>query len=131
MQGVKTEQPSIWQVSGVAVRMFPRSTLDMAPLTTRPLDILYTAFFYVHIPATLLINGQYFYPPDLVPRFLSQLLEWNHQLMRDPLVGGISQKFAPGSQELDWFKSFTFVEFFFQLPVFIVGARGLRNGQRQ
>ncbi|KAF8551356.1 hypothetical protein OG21DRAFT_1598514 [Imleria badia] len=97
------------------------------PLSSRPLDLLYFTFFLIHLPASLLLDCQPLYPPSLVPHFISQLPKKYIQLSADPLVGG-AMGYANESNDFLWFKTFLFVEAFFQVPVFILGLKGLWKG---
>lgn len=45
------------------------------PLLERKLDLLYVAFFWVHLIATLFIDGQHFYPTAIVPPILTWVKE--------------------------------------------------------
>jgi len=94
------------------------------PLTARPLDLLYSIFFASHIPATLIIDLQALYKP---PRYLRGPIEFYIGMSRDPLIGVASGAFGDSSH-LAWFKGFLLLELFFQLPVFILGLRGLYKG---
>ncbi|KAF8817441.1 hypothetical protein BYT27DRAFT_7227145 [Phlegmacium glaucopus] len=94
------------------------------PLTARPLDLLYYLFFASHIPATLIIDLQALYK---APSYLRVPIEFYIGMSRDPLIGVVSGAFGDSSH-LTWFKSFLFLELFFQLPVFFLGLRGLYKG---
>ncbi|EGN96698.1 hypothetical protein SERLA73DRAFT_140397 [Serpula lacrymans var. lacrymans S7.3] len=94
---------------------------------SRPLDLVYFMFFLLHIPATLFIDLQALYPPSLVPRAISGLPQLYIRMSGDPLVGGVMGLQGQSSHFI-WFKSFLVVEAFFQLPVFVLGARGLWTG---
>ncbi|KAI0275105.1 transmembrane protein 6/97 [Gloeopeniophorella convolvens] len=99
------------------------------PLSSRPADLIYFIFFLVHIPATLLVDCQALYPPHLVPAAVQGLPPWYVALSGDPLIGG-AMGLLPNARELAWFRSFLYLEIFFQLPVFILGARGLWKDSR-
>ncbi|KZP01719.1 hypothetical protein CALVIDRAFT_594413 [Calocera viscosa TUFC12733] len=94
------------------------------PLTKRPLDLVYFAFFLVHIPATLCMDLQPFYPPHLVPQPLKDFLAWYLVTSNDPVVSGAMGLIGrPG--DFAWIKSFFFLEGFFQLPTFFIALYGL------
>ncbi|GJE90316.1 DUF2781 domain-containing protein [Phanerochaete sordida] len=99
------------------------------PLTERPLDLIYFCFFVIHIPATLLIDVQALYPAWLVPRFISVLPELYVGFSRDPLIGGVMGLLG-SSENYNWFKTFLVLELCFQLPVFVIAARGLLNNSK-
>ncbi|KAG2039895.1 transmembrane protein 6/97 [Suillus americanus] len=99
------------------------------PITSRPLDLVYFAFFLVHIPATLLIDLQALYPPSLTPYFIRALPQLYVQMSNDPLIGSVLGMLGD-SKPFVWFKTFLAVEALFQLPVFVLGARGLWRDSR-
>ncbi|KAJ7251359.1 transmembrane protein 6/97 [Mycena rebaudengoi] len=96
-----------------------------APLTSRPLDLLYFSFFLIHIPASLCLDFQPLYPPAMVPTVLRQLADFYMRTSNDPFIKGA---FGHSSDPLIWFKSFIFLELFFQFPTFFIAARGLWKG---
>ncbi|ESK97750.1 hypothetical protein Moror_17376 [Moniliophthora roreri MCA 2997] len=100
----------------------------MSTFTSRPLDLVYTLFFLVHIPATLLLDLQAIYPKHLVPSALASLQEWYIDFSGDPLISGMAR--GLGNSELRWFQSFVYLEMLFQLPTFIFGAKALIEGKR-
>lgn len=101
----------------------------MAPrkcLSSRPLDLLYFIFFLLHIPATLLLDAQAVIPSWIVPTPLKGLPRLYFDSSADPLMGG-PLGFIPGHEHL-WFMPFLYVETYFQLPVFFIGASKLWKG---
>ncbi|KAH0836533.1 transmembrane protein 6/97, partial [Lanmaoa asiatica] len=78
----------------------------------------------IHLPASLLLDCQPLYPPNIVPSFIKQLPKTYTQLSADPLISGV-MGYTGESTNFLWFKTFLFVEVFFQVPVFIIGIRGL------
>ncbi|KAF9563905.1 hypothetical protein CPC08DRAFT_816257 [Agrocybe pediades] len=101
------------------------------PLKTRPLDLLYFLFFAMHLPATLLIDLQYIYPTQLVPNILKSLVSFYVDMSRDPLIGGINGFFfKDDNTHMTWFKTFIVLEAVFQVPVFVLGLRGLYKGSK-
>ncbi|KAJ7491916.1 transmembrane protein 6/97 [Mycena latifolia] len=98
------------------------------PLTSRPLDLVYFTFFVTHIFASLCIDFQPLYPPALTPSFLTQFAEWYLRTSNDPLLKGA---FGRGDDPIVWFKSFVFLEVFFQFPTFFLAARGLWNDSQK
>ncbi|KAG1811512.1 transmembrane protein 6/97 [Suillus subaureus] len=99
------------------------------PITSRPLDLVYFTFFLVHIPATLLIDLQALYPPSLTPYFIRGFPQLYVQMSNDPLIGSVLGMLGD-SKPFVWFKTFLAVEALFQLPVFVLGARGLWRDSR-
>ncbi|CAL1715502.1 unnamed protein product [Somion occarium] len=99
------------------------------PLRSRPLDLLYFAFFAIHIPNTLLVDLQALYPSHLLPGSIANLPKLYVNLSSDPLIGGAMGYFGLPDDYV-WFKSFLLLEAFFQLPVFVLGLRGLWKGSR-
>lgn len=94
------------------------------PLTSRPMDLFYFVFFLFHIPSTLLVDCQGILPKQFVPKPLQAIPPWYVGMSGDPLMGGAMGILENGS-DLAWFKSFMYLEALFQLPVFVIGARGL------
>ncbi|OAX38435.1 hypothetical protein K503DRAFT_691568 [Rhizopogon vinicolor AM-OR11-026] len=99
------------------------------PITSRPLDLVYFTFFLVHIPATLLIDLQALYCPSFTPDFIRALPRFYVQMSNDPLIGGVLDLLGD-SKHFIWFKTFLVIEALFQLPVFVLGARGLWRDSR-
>ncbi|CAK5267547.1 unnamed protein product [Mycena citricolor] len=95
------------------------------PLTSRPLDLVYFAFFVTHIFASLFMDFQPLYPSALVPGPVRQFAEWYIKTSGDPLM-----KVMFGSESLVWFKSFIFLEVTFQFPTFFIAARSLWNDSK-
>ncbi|GHJ83878.1 hypothetical protein NliqN6_0280 [Naganishia liquefaciens] len=96
------------------------------PLSQRTLDRIYFCFFVSHIPTTLLVDGVAIYPPRFVPQFLKDFISWYISFSGDPLIGGL----ASGARDFYWFRSFIFLEVFFQLPVFAIAAYCLYYNKR-
>ncbi|KAN0101022.1 Transmembrane protein 6/97 [Tylopilus felleus] len=94
------------------------------PLSSRPIDLLYFVFFLIHLPASLLLDCQSLYPPSFVPSLISRLPKMYTQLSADPLISG-AMGYTGESTSFIWFKTFLFVEAFFQVPVFVIGMIGL------
>ncbi|KAF5316072.1 hypothetical protein D9619_006374 [Psilocybe cf. subviscida] len=99
------------------------------PLAQRPVDLLYFSFFAIHTFATLVVDLQYLYPADLIPGPMRDLMSYYVATYGDPLIGGLLGAFGDNTH-LAWFKSFLYLEAFFQLPIFIVGLQALYNGSR-
>ena len=68
-------------------------------------------FFITHIPATVLMDSQAIFPPNVVPGFAKSLLKFHVDTNHDPLM----------ARQPVWFKSFILFELLFQLPFFFVG----------
>lgn len=71
--------------------------------------MLYFAFFISHIPASLLMDFQAFYPPSLVPTFISQLPKLYVQMSGDPLIGP-ALGYMGDASGLGWFYNFLTLE---------------------
>ncbi|KIK99355.1 hypothetical protein PAXRUDRAFT_822835 [Paxillus rubicundulus Ve08.2h10] len=99
------------------------------PLSSRPLDLIYFTFFVIHLPASLLLDCQAVYPSWLVPSFITVLPKMYTQFSADPLING-AMGYAGDSSNFIWFKSFLALEAFFQVPVFVLGIRGLWKDSR-
>ncbi|CAO3654226.1 unnamed protein product [Mucor hiemalis] len=86
-------------------------------LFSRPLDLIYFIYFATHIPVTLSIDFQVFYPPHLVPQALSDALKFYIDTYKDPFMGS--------STPVYWFLSFICCELIVQLPFFFIACVGL------
>ncbi|WWC64141.1 uncharacterized protein I303_106749 [Kwoniella dejecticola CBS 10117] len=97
----------------------------MSRFAGRGLDGLW---FWFCAPITILLDLQTIYPKHwLADTPLSSLFEWSISLARDPILGGAMS----GTREFAWLRYFLYLEGFFQLPCFILGAIGLwRNDKR-
>ncbi|KAJ3799849.1 transmembrane protein 6/97 [Lentinula aff. detonsa] len=100
------------------------------PLTSRPLDFVYFCFFLNHIPASILLDFQKFYPAAYVPSSIVGIRQWWIDISADPLVAAAARGDNLLHGELVWFGCFAWLELLFQFPVFILGMRGLWNGSR-
>ncbi|KAJ3806545.1 transmembrane protein 6/97 [Lentinula lateritia] len=100
------------------------------PLTSRPLDFVYFCFFLNHIPASILLDFQKFYPKAYVPTLILRMRQWWINISADPLVAAAARGDDLLHGELVWFGCFAWLELLFQFPVFILGMRGLWNGSR-
>ncbi|TPX34653.1 hypothetical protein SmJEL517_g02688 [Synchytrium microbalum] len=61
------------------------------PLSDRPLDLFLTAFFIVHIPTSLLIDGQAILPKYLTWGPARSALDWFVGFSSDPFMGPIGR----------------------------------------
>ncbi|KAI8640316.1 transmembrane protein 6/97 [Parasitella parasitica] len=84
---------------------------------SRPLDLVYFLYFASHIPVTLAIDFQVFYPPQWVPQVLKDALTFYTDTYKDPFMGS--------STPVYWFLSFIVCELFVQLPFFFMACIGL------
>ncbi|KAL0955302.1 hypothetical protein HGRIS_004191 [Hohenbuehelia grisea] len=93
-------------------------------LTSRPLDLVYLIYFLSHIPATLLLDIQAIVPKSLLPDAIRGLGLKYINMTNDPVVGGATG-LVGNPANFAWLRSFMYLELFFQLPIFILGARAL------
>ncbi|GAA5817302.1 hypothetical protein MFLAVUS_010846 [Mucor flavus] len=84
---------------------------------SRPLDLIYFVYFATHIPVTLGVDFQLFYPSHWVPTALSDALDFYINTFKDPFMG------SPTT--LYWFASFICCELVVQLPFFFIACIGL------
>lgn len=89
-------------------------------ILSRPLDLVYFTYFVIHIFATLAIDSQLYYPPQLVPQILKDTLQFYLETYKDPFMGS--------SIPLYWFSSFVLCELLVQLPFFFIACNGLLKG---
>lgn len=97
-------------------------------LTERPLDVLYLAYFGIHLLASLAIDAQLTYPPysqRLFPEPLRKVLHDYLTSSKDPFLLAA----AAGSKEHVWFRVLLASETFLQIPCFVVAIWGLLNGE--
>ncbi|KZW01243.1 hypothetical protein EXIGLDRAFT_638565 [Exidia glandulosa HHB12029] len=99
-------------------------------LLSRPLDLLYFAFFIVHIPISLLVDFQQLYPRQWVPSAVTALADWYLSEHGDPIYAGGMGLLKSRPHDVVWLQSFTVLEMIFQFPVFFVGAWALYNGRK-
>ncbi|KAJ3543229.1 hypothetical protein NM688_g5883 [Phlebia brevispora] len=94
------------------------------------MDFVYFIFFMIHLPATLLVDLQAIYPTSLTPSLIAKIPEFYVGMSRDPLIGGAMGYFGEPANYV-WFKSFLLLEAIFQVPVFILGMRGLLKDSKK
>lgn len=87
---------------------------------SRPLDLIYVIYFATHIPVTLGIDFQVFYPPHWVPKVLSEALEFYVDTFKDPFMGSPTPTY--------WFLTFICCELVVQLPFFFIACVALAKG---
>ncbi|KZT66157.1 hypothetical protein DAEQUDRAFT_715483 [Daedalea quercina L-15889] len=105
--------------------------MSRRPLTSRPLDLIYFSFFFMHTFATVVVDLQAIYPPHLIPGAMKGVVDYYLTTYNDPLIGGVMGFFGPAKADaLNWFRTFVTMEAFFQLPVFLLGMRGLYKDSR-
>ncbi|KAI9275928.1 transmembrane protein 6/97 [Phascolomyces articulosus] len=88
-------------------------------LFSRPLDLVYFIYFLTHIPITLCIDLQGFYPADQIPQVLKDAVAFYVNTYKDPFMGATTP--------IHWFEGVTLCELFLQLPFFFVALYGLYN----
>ncbi|KAI7900312.1 transmembrane protein 6/97 [Cokeromyces recurvatus] len=86
-------------------------------LFSRPLDLIYFVYFATHIPITLAIDFQVFYPPNWVPQIFKDALDFYVLTYKDPFMGS--------STPIYWYLSFIVCELLIQLPFFFIACVGL------
>lgn len=86
-------------------------------ILARPLDFIYLLYFASHIPVTLAIDFQVFYPPEWVPQVLKDALSFYIDTYKDPFMGS--------STPMYWFLSFIVCELLLQMPFFFIACVGL------
>ncbi|GMK59325.1 hypothetical protein CspeluHIS016_0703400 [Cutaneotrichosporon spelunceum] len=96
----------------------------MSRFAGRTLDRVYFTFL---LPATLLMDGQVVYPSWMVTGPLEAFKEWYLDFLRDPIMTGVSTE----NPTTRFMIPFFYLEMFFQLPCFVLGAIGLwKNDKR-
>lgn len=98
------------------------------PLTERPLDVLYVAYFGIHLLASIAVDAQLVYPPysqRLFPEPLRKVLQDYLASSNDPFLTAA----AAGSRDHVWFRVLLASEALVQIPFFAVGIWGLIHGE--
>lgn len=67
-------------------------------------------YIQFHIPASLVVDLQYFYPRYLVPAFLRQVIPLYLQKTGDPLIAGLHNWYNSDAYVFTWFKTFVWLE---------------------
>ena len=71
--------------------------------------IAFLCFFISHIPITILIDGQAFFPRHYYPQILQDVVDWYAATFKDKLMTHPTNP---------WFSSLVAIEILFQLPFF-------------
>ena len=79
--------------------------------------IAFLCFFISHIPITLLIDGQAFFPRHYYPQILQDVVDWYAATFKDKLMT------HPVVQP--WFSSLVAIEILFQLPFFFYAVSAM------
>ncbi|KXZ55009.1 hypothetical protein GPECTOR_3g172 [Gonium pectorale] len=79
---------------------------------TSVLDVIFLAFFIIHIPTTLLVDSQSVFPAEYYPPWAKEALKWHIEMNGDHLV----------SKNPTWFVSLVWGEVLYQLPFFFVAS---------
>lgn len=115
--------------------------------TRKCIDLVYVAFFLIHIPATIILDLQAIYPAWLIPAPVKYLGDLYMLMTNDPVVGSVGGYFGPDvQQQFLWLRCFMWTEAYvlsspalfllnvrllikscrlFQLPTFFYGAYNL------
>ncbi|KAL7549663.1 hypothetical protein ACHAWF_012930, partial [Thalassiosira exigua] len=80
----------------------------------------FLCFFASHIPITLIVDGQAFFPRHCYPRALRDVVDWYAATFKDKLM------MHPPPL---WFSSLVMIEVLFQLPCFIIAVYALTRSQ--
>nr|CDI52740.1 conserved hypothetical protein [Melanopsichium pennsylvanicum 4] len=99
-------------------------------LTERPIDVLYLAYFGIHLLASIAVDAQLTYPPysqRLFPQPLRKVLSDYMSTSGDPFLAAA----ARGSGEHVWFRVLLMSETFVQIPFFVMAIWGLLNDEKR
>jgi hypothetical protein len=105
----------------VSLNFIMSDSVTRKSLFSRPLDLIYLIYFATHIPVTLGIDCQVFYPPEWVPQVLKDALLMYTRDYKDPFMGS--------KEPMYWFLSFIVCEVIVQLPFFFIACIGLVKGE--
>mmetsp|Transcript_3848 Transcript_3848/g.7212 ORF Transcript_3848/g.7212 Transcript_3848/m.7212 type:complete len:117 (-) Transcript_3848:396-746(-) len=75
--------------------------------------LAFLIFFASHIPITLMVDGQAFFPRSWYPQALIDVVDWYAATFKDKLMSYPRET---------WFTSMISIEIFFQLPFFFVAV---------
>jgi len=78
--------------------------------------IAFLCFFISHIPITLLIDGQAFFPRHYYPQILQDVVDWYALTFKDKLMTHPTNP---------WFSSLVAIEILFQLPFFFYAVSAM------
>ncbi|SPC67171.1 uncharacterized protein UHOD_02780 [Ustilago sp. UG-2017b] len=99
-------------------------------LTERPLDVLYLAYFGIHLIASIAIDAQLTYPPysqRLFPEPLRKVLQDYLTTSKDPFLLAAEAR----SANHVWFRVLLASETLLQIPFFVVAIWGLLNDEKR
>ena len=82
--------------------------------------IAFLCFFISHIPITILIDGQAFFPRHYYPQILQDVVDWYAATFKDRLMTHPTNP---------WFSSLVAIEILFQLPFFFYAAAAMLKGR--
>eukprot|EP00270_Netrium_digitus_P015012 TRINITY_DN5195_c0_g1_i1.p1 TRINITY_DN5195_c0_g1~~TRINITY_DN5195_c0_g1_i1.p1 ORF type:complete len:167 (+),score=40.29 TRINITY_DN5195_c0_g1_i1:53-553(+) len=88
-------------------------------LKQRPADVFFIAFFIIHIPTAILMDGQMVLPPWLFPQFLQKGLSFHILTFQDFLV----------RERPSWFLGLIWCELLLQVPFFLAGTYAFIKGK--
>ena len=78
--------------------------------------IAFLCFFISHIPITILIDGQAFFPRRYYPQILQDVVDWYAVTFKDKLMTHPTNP---------WFSSLVAIEILFQLPFFFYAVTAM------
>lgn len=91
----------------------------IVPLSRRPYDFLFLAYFMLHLPISIFVDMQLIFPRQYFPLFLRNSLDdWVRDA--DDVLTGTRPVF---------FQAFVWVELFFHIPYFIVAIYAFVQGK--
>lgn len=88
------------------------------PLLKRPLDLFYFVFLVFNIFTFIFVDGQNFYPSNLIPHFMKQIVQDYLRDSGDPFV----QALHKNDLRYIWFATSMQSELYFQVPIFVFGS---------
>lgn len=97
------------------------------PLLKRPLDLFYFSYFIFNIITFLLIDGQNFYPSDLVPKALKEIVQQYLKDSGDPFVLALRSH----DRHYIWFATSMWSSLLLQNPVYILAAWSLWKDEKR
>jgi hypothetical protein len=98
----------------------PSTKKTSKSIISRPLDLIYVIYFATHIPVTMDIDFQIFYPHHSVPQVLKDALDMYITVYKD--------RFMDSPTPVYWFLSFVCCELVVQLLFFFITYFALVKG---
>lgn len=105
----------------------PSALTSTKPLLKRPLDLFYLTYFVFNVITFLFIDGQNFYPSNLVPEALKRVVQDYLKDSGDPFVLALRAH----DRKYIWFATSMWSSLLFQNPVYLLSIWGLWKDEKR